>query len=45
MLHEKRQEKKIELGNLVADREQLKYTLMNLLFSFFFFLKKKLLCL
>jgi len=43
MLHEKRQEKKIELGNLVADREQLKYTLMNL-FSFFF-LKKKLLCL
>jgi hypothetical protein len=36
MLHEKRQEKKIELGNLVADREQLKYTLMNLLFSFFF---------
>jgi hypothetical protein len=42
MLHEKRQEKKIELGNLVADREQLKYTLMNL-FSFFF-LKKKNYC-
>jgi hypothetical protein len=40
MLHEKRQEKKIELGNLVADREQLTYTLMNL-FSFFFFFKKK----
>jgi hypothetical protein len=35
MLHEKRQEKKIELGNLEADREQSKYARMNLLFIYF----------
>jgi hypothetical protein len=35
MLREKRQEKKIEHGNLEADREQSKYALMNLLFIYF----------
>jgi hypothetical protein len=35
MLREKSQEKKIELGNLEADREQSKYARMNLLFIYF----------